>query len=296
MLEDVRNFVTVVQAGSFTRAADVLDTSRSVISKRLSDLEDLLGVRLLNRTTRRLSLTEAGERFYQQSHIGLTHIDDAMDEVRSLNREPRGRLYINLPMSFGILHVAPHIPEFRKRYPLIQVELSFEDRKVDVIEPGFDVSIRIGVLEDSSLVARKLASCPHWIVASPEYLKQQGTPQTPTDLTDNHTIASFRLQDSALEWEFTDSIGNASNVKLNAGIIANNSLAIKEIVLAGGAIARMPSFTVAQEVAEGQLINLFADLETITKSIYVVFPKREFMPAKTRAFIEFMGEKVGELF
>ncbi len=296
MLEDVRNFVTVVQAGSFTRAAEVLDTSRSVISKRLSDLEDHLGVRLLNRTTRRLSLTEAGERFYQQSQIGLTHIDDAMDEVRSLNREPRGRLYINLPMSFGILHVAPHIPEFRRRYPLIQVELNFEDRKVDVIEPGFDVSIRIGDLEDSSLAARKLAPCPHWIVASPSYIKRHGKPNEPADLARNHIIASFRLQESALEWAFTDREGNTINIKLSAGIIANNSLAIKEIVLAGGAIARIPSFIVAREVAEGRLINLFPDLETITKSIYVVFPRREYMPAKTRAFIEFMGEKVGELF
>lgn len=292
MLEDVRNFITVVDAGSFTQAAEVLDTSRSVISKRLSDLEDRMGVRLLNRTTRRLSLTEAGERLYQKSRIGLNCIDDAMDEVRSMNREPRGRLYINLPMSFGILHVAPYIPEFMTRYPLIQVELNFEDRKLDVIDPGFDVSIRIGELEDSSLVAKKLAPCHHKVVATPDYLKRHSSPSLPAELSD-HTIASFRLQDSPLEWSFEDNEGATSTVKLTAGITANNSLAIKAIVLAGGAIARIPSFLVEQEVAAGKLINLFPDLETNLKGIYAVFPKREYMPAKTRAFIEFMGEKVG---
>lgn len=293
MLEEIRNFVAVVQGGSFTRAAEDLGTSRSVISKRLSQLEDHLGVRLLNRTTRRLSLTEAGERFYQECSSSLCSIDAAVDEVRSLNREPRGRLYVNLPMSFGILHVAPLIPRFMTQFPLIQVELNFDDRKVEVINPGFDVSIRIGELDDSSLAARRLSSCNHCVVAAPAYLEQYGIPQTPQDLI-HHRIASFRYQDSALEWEFENRTGQQTSVKLEGNVIANNSLAIKEIVLGGAAIARMPNFLLGRELVDGKLINLFPELNTTRRSIYAVFPRREFMPAKTRAFIEFLAQELEE--
>lgn len=295
MLEEIRNFVAVVQAGSFTRAADELEASRSVISKRLSQLEDQLGVRLLNRTTRRLSLTEAGEQFYQACSSSLGSIEAAVDEVRSLNREPRGRLYVNLPMSFGILHVAPLIPRFMAAFPLVHVELNFDDRKVDMIDPGFDVSIRVGELDDSSLAARRLGDFQHWVVASPAYLQANGTPRTPKDLTD-HRIASFRLQTSALEWAFTDQKGNTETVALAGYIVANNSLAIKEIVLGGGAIARMPSFYLDREVEAGTLVRLFPGLSSTAGSMYAVFPRREYMPAKTRAFIDFLVQALAPSF
>ncbi|WP_290538956.1 MULTISPECIES: LysR family transcriptional regulator [Alcanivorax] len=295
MLEEIRNFVAVVQAGSFTRAAEELEASRSVISKRLSQLEDQLGVRLLNRTTRRLSLTEAGEQFYQACSSSLGSIEAAVDEVRSLNREPRGRLYVNLPMSFGILHVAPLIPRFMAAFPLVQVELNFDDRKVDMIDPGFDVSIRVGELDDSSLAARWLGHFQHLIVASPAYLKANGSPVVPQDLT-QHRIASFRLQNSALEWSFTDPHGNSEVVTLAGDIVANNSLAVKEIVLGGGGIARMPSFYVEKEVETGSLTRLFPALATTAGSMYAVFPKREYMPAKTRAFIDFLVEALAPSF
>ncbi|HAU13483.1 MAG: LysR family transcriptional regulator [Ketobacter sp.] len=289
MLEEIRNFVAVVQAGSFTRAAEELNSARSVISKRLSQLERQLGVRLLNRTTRRLSLTEAGERFYQECSVSLSGIDAAVDEVRSLNQEPRGRLFVNLPMSFGILHVAPLIPAFMAQFPLVQVELNFDDRKVDVIDPGFDVSIRIGELEDSSLAARRLGTCCHQVVAAPAYLKQYGVPQSPQDLV-HHRVASFRFQESALEWTFEDNEGQPQSVKLTAAVVSNNSLAIKEIVLGGGAIARVPSFLLGRELEKGSLINLFPQLTSVSRDIYAVFPRREYMPAKTRAFIEFLAQ------
>lgn len=295
MLEEIRNFVAVVQAGSFTRAAEKLDASRSVISKRLSQLEDQLGVRLLNRTTRRLSLTEAGEQFYLACSTGLGSIEAAVDEVRSLNREPRGRLYVNLPMSFGILHVAPLIPRFMAEFPLVQVELNFDDRKVDMIDPGFDVSIRVGELDGSSLAARRLGNFQHWVVASPAYLAANGTPRTPQELTE-HRIASFRLQTSALEWTFRDQEGNTEAVTLIGDVVANNSLAIKEIVLGGGAIARMPSFYLDREVEAGMLIRLFPTLSSTAGSMYAVFPRREYMPAKTRAFIDFLVQALAPSF
>ncbi|AUM13338.1 LysR family transcriptional regulator [Ketobacter alkanivorans] len=295
MLEEIRNFVAVVEAGSFTGAAEALGSSRSVLSKRLSLLESHLGVRLLNRTTRSLSLTEAGERFYQECSNSLGSIDAAVDEVRSMNREPRGRLFVNLPMSFGILHIAPLIPRFLVQFPLVQIELNFDDRKLDVIEPGFDISIRIGELGNSSLTARRLGTCNHLVVAAPAYLEQHGVPQSPEDLT-HHRIASFRFQDSALEWAFEDEQGITTVIKLKADIVSNNSLALKAIVLGGTAIARVPSFLLEEEVAEGKLINLFPGLTRTQRSIYAVFPRREYMPAKTRAFIEFIARELEQRF
>ena len=295
MLEEIKTFVTVVGAGSFTKAAEELGISRSVISKKLSALEANLGVRLLNRTTRRLSLTEAGGQFYQNCRNGLNSIDEAVGEVRSLSSEPRGRLLVNLPLSFGVLHIAPLIAEFLQRFPGIQVDLNFEDRKVEMIDPGFDVSIRIADMDDSSLVARRLATCRHLVVASPDYVEKYGMPDSPDSLrTAAHHIASYRMQDSALEWQFKSEEGDIASVKLVAEIIVNNSLALKEIVLAGAGLARMPSFIVGPDVVEGKLVNLFPELNTLTKSIYAVFPKREYMPSKTRVFIDFLAEKISD--
>lgn len=294
MLDDIKNFVAVVRSGSFTQAAETLDISRSVISKKISSLETTLGVRLLNRTTRRLSLTEAGELFYQHCRQGLQHIDEAIDEIHSLSNEPRGRLYVNLPMSFGILHIAPLIAGFLRRYPGIQVDMNFEDRKVEVIEPGFDVSIRIADLQDSSLSARRLAPCRHVVVAAPDYLKEHGKPESPLALQTGHTIASYRLQESSQEWLFSTPTGESLAIQLTPGILANNSLALREIILAGGGIARMPSFIVGQDLKNGSLVNLFPELSTLEKTIYAIFPKKEFMPSKTRAFIDFLVEKISD--
>lgn len=294
MLEEIKTFVNVVRQGSFTQAAEILDTSRSVISKKITILETSLGVRLLNRTTRRLSLTEAGELFYERCREGLGYIDEAVDEIHSLNSEPRGRLYINLPMSFGILHVAPLIAEFVQRYPHIQVDLNFEDRKLEVIEPGFDVSIRIADLGDSSLGARRIAPCHHLVVAAPTYLQRYGKPDSPPALETHHTIASYRLQDASQEWLFRSADGEVVSTHLTPAIFANNSLALREIILAGAGIARMPSFIVGPDVKKRNLINLFPEFTTLEKTIYAVFPQREFMPRKTRVFIDFLVEKISD--
>ncbi len=291
MLEEIKVFVAVARQGSFTKAAESMNLSRSVISKKLTELERSLNVRLLNRTTRRLSLTEAGERLFERAQQSLAHIDEAIAEVSSFNQEPKGRLYVNLPMSFGLIHIAPLISEFRTRYPLINIELNFEDRKVDVINPGYDVSIRIANLQDSTLTARRLCTCRHLIVAAPSYLEAIGAPTHPKDLSNGHIIASFRYQDSALEWQFKSKTGE-QNIKLASTIVANNSLALKEIVMGGAAIARMPTFLMAPEIANGKLMALLPEYECPTREIYVVYPKREYLAIKTRAFIDFIAEKI----
>ncbi len=292
MLEEIKSFVTVVREGSFTQAAEVLGVSRSVLSKHVSRLEASAGVQLLNRTTRRLSLTEGGALFYQNSVRGLQTLEEAIEEVKSLNQEPRGHLRINMPMSFGILHVAPWIPEFLAKYPHVSVDMRFDDREVEMIEAGFDVSIRIMDLQESSLTARRLGPCHHVVVASPLYLNRLGCPESPSALAGQHCIASFRYQDSALEWRFEDETGQQLTVPLSAAITADNSLALRQIVLGGAAIARMPTYLVANDVAEGQLIHVFPRWKTLTKSIYIVFPQRRFMPSKTRVFIDFLAQKL----
>jgi len=292
MLEEIKVFVQVVQSGSFTAAADRLGLSRSLVSKKISQLEAELGVRLLNRTTRRLSRTEAGELFFQSSRSGLASIEGAIDEIRSMNREPRGRLFVNLPMSFGLLHVAPWVGEFMERYPGIHIDLDFEDRKVEVIEPGFDLTIRVSDLEPSSLFARRLATCHHVVVAAPSYIARRGRPSVPQDLTAGHTIASFRYQDSAIEWIFEGE--DVQRVRLEAAMESNNSLALKEVVLSGAAMARMPTFLVGPDIAAGRLERLCSAYRCPSKVIFALFPVRQYLPNKTRLFLDYLATKISD--
>ena len=224
MLDDVSVFVKVVDHGSFTEAAERLELSRSVISKYVSRLERRLGVRLLHRTTRRLSLTEAGETFYYQARSGLEQLDQAVALVSGLANQPVGMLRLNAPMSFGVLHLAPLLPKFMRQYPDVQVDMHLDDRIVDMVEAGYDLSIRVASLADSSLVARKLATVKHTIVASPDYLKREGYPATAADLV-HHNVLLYRYQESANEWVFGQPEGEFS-VAVSGNARINNSLAL----------------------------------------------------------------------
>ena len=194
-LNDIAVFICVVQTGSFTAAAERLNLSKSVVSKYVTRLEDRLGARLLIRTTRRLNLTEVGRVFYERSRHGLEAIDNAEQEVSFLQGEPRGTLRVNSPMSFGILHVAPAISDFMDRFQDVSVDMSFDDRKVDIIEEGFDIVVRIASDLDPGLIARRIGPCRHALVASPAYLDRYGTPRTPKDLAD-HNIITYQYQQS----------------------------------------------------------------------------------------------------
>ena len=292
-LTDIAVFVRVVDSGSFTAAAERLDISKSVVSKYVTRLEERLGARLLNRTTRRLSLTEAGRVFYERSRKSLADIEDAQAEVSRLQGEPRGTLRINAPMSFGILHVAPALPEFLKRYPDVTVDMNLDDRKVDVIEEGFDVSVRISELPDSSLVAKRIATCRHAIVAAPSYLEQHGTPRTPVDLRD-HNVITYRYQESALEWHFRTPDNKSTSVAVSGSLIMNNSLALRAALLEGVGITRTPTFAVGKDIQEGRLVPLLRDYGTLEITIFLVYPQRRHLSPKVRAFVDFMAERISE--
>ncbi len=292
-LTDIAVFVRVVDSGSFTAAAERLDISKSVVSKYVTRLEDRLGARLLNRTTRRLSLTEVGRVFYERSRKGLADIEDAQAEVSRLQGEPRGTLRINAPMSFGILHVAPALPEFLKLYPEVTVDMNLDDRKIDVVEEGFDVSVSISELPDSSLVARRIGPCRHAIVAAPAYLERCGTPRTPEELRD-HNIITYRYQESALEWHFQASGKKPISVAVSGSLMMNNSLALREALLEGIGITRTPTFVVGEDVQEGRLIPLLRDYKILEVTIFLVYPQRRHLSPKVRAFVDFMAKRITE--
>ncbi|MEE4379467.1 MAG: LysR substrate-binding domain-containing protein [Candidatus Competibacteraceae bacterium] len=251
-LTDIVVFAQVVDSGSFTAAAERLSLSKSVVSKYVTRLEHRLGARLLNRTTRRLSLTEVGRVFYERSQRGLQELEAAEAEVSRLQRKPRGTLRVNAPMSFGVLHIAPAIPAFVSRYPELTIDMNLDDRTIDVIEGGFDVSVRITELPDSSLIARRIGPCRHAIVASPEYLEHHGRPRTPEELR-QHNVITYQYQESALEWHFRSPDGKPIAVPVSGSIQMNNSLALREALLNGAGIARMPTFVVGRDLQRGRL-------------------------------------------
>jgi len=214
-------FVTVVESGGFSPAAKLLGISKSAVSKRVTQLEEQMGVKLLHRTTRKLSLTEAGEHFFQHARIAHQAAKDAQDAVAQLQGEPQGRLRINTPMSFGRLHIAPLIPEFLKRYPKISIEMVMDDKVADLIGEGFDIAIRGGDLPDSSLIARKLAPLRNVLCASPEYIETHGRPIELSQLTD-HNCLIFTYSKDIKEWLFIKD-GQTQSVEVTGNYNVNNS-------------------------------------------------------------------------
>ncbi len=291
-LNDTAVFVQVVDSGSFTGAAEALSLSKSVISKYVSRLETRLGARLLQRSTRRLSLTEVGEVFYERCREGLRQLEDAEDAVRLLQGEPRGLLRLNMPMSFGILHVAPHLAAFRQQHPQVDIDLHLEDRMLDVIDQRFDLSIRIAALSDSRLVARRLAPCRHAVVAAPSYLHRLKSPASPAELQ-RHTVIGYRYQHSALQWEFESPGKSVVRVDLQPTLRVNNSLAIREAVLAGAGVARVPTFAIGDALRDGRLQVLLPEWRTLDLGVYAVYPERRHLSPKVQAFVDFLQTRIG---
>lgn len=294
-LDDIAVFLEVVDAGSFTAAAEKLNLSRPVVSKYVSRLEKRLGARLLNRTTRTLSLTEAGDILYQRSAPGLAAIAEAQAEVSRFQSTPTGTLKLNVPMSFGIAHIAPLLPGFLAEHPGISVDLQLQDQKLNVVQEGFDASIRISELTDSSLVARRLGPCRHVVVAAPSYLAQNDAPATPPELR-QHATVTYQYQDSATEWVFRDKRDKAVSVKITGRLNANNSLALREMVLGGAGIARMPTFMVGEDIRAGRMVQLLPGYRSPEPAISLVYAQRRYLSPKVRAFLDYLLEHLREPF
>ena len=284
-------FVAVVENGGFSAAARTLGISKSAVSKRINQLEAHLGVRLLHRTTRKLSLTEAGERYFEHAAQALTAAGQAEDAVTELQGEPQGQLRINAPMSFGRLHVAPLIPKFLKGCPKLQIDLVMDDRKVDLVAGGFDVAIRAGNLPASTLIARKLAPVRQVLCASPDYIDRYGRPGTPTELS-GHNCVLYSYSSDANEWTLIGE-GGPETVTVSGSYQVNNSEALLEALREGVGIGRLPTFVAGPDLKTGRLVKLFESYRIPEFTIYAVFPERQYLPAKVRAFLDFAIEYFG---
>jgi DNA-binding transcriptional LysR family regulator len=284
-------FVAVVENGGFSAAARTLGISKSAVSKRINQLEAHLGVRLLHRTTRKLSLTEAGERYFEHAAQALTAAGQAEDAVTELQGEPQGNLKISSPMSFGRLHVAPLIPKFLKRCPKLQIELVMDDRKVDLVAGGFDVAIRAGNLPASTLIARKLAPVRQVLCASPDYIDRYGQPGRPVELS-SHNWVLYSYSSDADEWTLIGEDG-PETVTVSGSYQVNNSEALLEALKEGVGIGRLPTFVAGPDLKMGRLVQLFESYRIPEFTIYAVFPERQYLPAKVRVFLDFAIEHFG---
>lgn len=270
--------------------------SKSAVSKHVGRLEDRLGARLLNRTTRRLSLTEVGRVYYEHCARILHEAEEGDLAVGRLQEEPRGTLRINAPMSFGQIHVAPALPDFLTAYPDLSVDVTFEDRFVDAVEEGYDVLIRIGSLADSSLIARKLAWSEAQICASPAYWEKHGMPQHPRDLLE-HNCLNYTYLSTNNEWRFVnkDEPGEITSVRVSGNIRANNSPVQREAALAGIGVARLPHFVICDDIRAGRLVPALTDYPLQPFGIYAVYPHNRHLSAKVRAFVDFFADRVRSL-
>lgn len=291
-LTDIAIFVKVVELSSFTAAAEALDMSQPVVSKAVTRLEEKLGARLLNRTTRRLSLTEAGSELYGRSVRALAEIENAELEVARFQTEPRGLLRVSAPMSFSILHLGPAIQGFLTRFPGVTLELSLDDRQVDLVEEGLDVAVRIGRLQDSNLIARKIAPCRQVMCASPAYLAQRGEPERPEDLLE-HSCILYSLLSAPREWRLEGADGELHTVPVNGSIQSNNGLVNRAAALAGGGIVLLPTFYLGEQLRSGTLKPVLCKFKPQELAVYAVYPERRNLMPKVRAFVDFLATTFG---
>ena len=285
-LAQLEVFVRVVADGGFTAAAASLGVSKSFVSRQLGALEDRLGARLLNRTTRKLTLTDVGSGFYDRCRRILDELTEAEGTVTSLQTSPRGTLRVALPMSFGVEHVTPEIARFLERHPDLHVEMDLSDRRVDLLGEGFDLAIRIGALSDSSMIARKLASSCMVLVASPAYLDAPGRPTRAAELR-QHACLQYTYSPTGQSWRFTEG-GHEVTVTGEGRVTANNGEALREMAKAGQGIARLPDFIVNASLADGSLERVLPDTSE-SGTIWAVYPHNRHLSAKVRLFVEFLA-------
>jgi len=289
LLNGVAVFVGVINAGSFTAAAQALGHSTSYVSKEITRLEKRLGSRLLNRTTRTISLTDAGRAYYERCSQIVIDAENAERSIGQLQDNPKGLLRVNAPVSFGSIYLLDHLSEFLKRFPDITLEVEFNDRMIDVVAEGYDVVIRAGQIQDSNLVARKFTTSKSIVVASPAYFKNNGRPETVSEL-ENHACLAYSLIPNPTLWEFMKN-GNRTVVKVTPRLVCNNAAVEVAMAVNGVGIGRIPLFCCEQEIAEGALEVILDDYEQPEIGVYAVYPHRQYLTAKVRAFVDFLVEK-----
>lgn len=285
-------FVRVAETRSFSAAARQMRLSKSVVSRHIAGLEAELGARLLNRTTRALTLTEAGRIYLERAARILSDIADADQSVGQLQDSPRGHLRVNAPMSFGFLHLAAALPDFLERHPGVSVEMTMNDRYVDLVEEGFDVGVRIGTLEDSSLVARRLAPARMAVCASPAYLAKRGIPQKPGDLARHDCLCNTTVG-TAHAWRFVTADGRPQIIEVTGRLSANNGDALQAAACAGQGFVYLPTFIVGRDLQSGRLRSVLDRFMPTGSTVNAVYPHSRHLSPKVRAFVDFLADRFG---
>lgn len=281
-------FAAVVESKSFTGAARRLGLSKAAVSKQVSRLEDRLGARLLNRTTRRLSLTEVGAAFYERCARIVTEAEEAELAVTRLNETPRGTLRMDVPVDFGIAYLVPLLPTFMLANPELKVDISFNDRFVDLVDEGYDLAVRIGQLPDSSLIARKVAESAAVICAAPGYWDRHGRPSHPSELAEHNCFAYSYLA-TGNEWRLTGKEGEIA-VRVSGCLRANNGNALRQAAVAGLGVVATPVFMACDDLRAGRLEQVLRDYMPPRRGIHVVYPHNRHLSAKVRAFVDFLAD------
>ncbi|AUI65484.1 MULTISPECIES: LysR family transcriptional regulator [Glaesserella] len=288
-LNAINLFCKVIETQSFTQAAQQEQISLAMASKLVAQLEEHLNVRLLQRTTRRISPTEAGLLFYQRCLPILNELKEAEDCVTNVTSSLHGKLTMSLPMDFGSRFIAPHLSQFTETYPHLQLNLEFNDRRVDVVSEGYDLVLRIGKLEDSSIVAKRIAQAHHLVVASPDYLAKFGTPQTALELQEHQCL----LYETQHFWQFNEN-GHQIKFKPQGQVYSNNGYALVQMAKAGQGIINIPKFLIKDELATQELIPILHHVEQEPLDISLLYPNRRYLSPKVKVAIEFFTQLMKE--
>ncbi|MCM3563107.1 LysR family transcriptional regulator [Hydrogenophaga intermedia] len=283
---EMRAFVTVIDAGSFVRAADALDLSKTAVSRLVSDLEARLGTRLLHRTTRRLSLTPEGEVFLERCRSLLEGVESAEAELSTRAGEAVGQLRVNVPVTFGLLHLAPLWPAFMALHPRVVLDITLSDRLVDLVDEGYDLAVRIAQLQTSSLVSRQLTSTRLVLCASPDYLRRHGTPAQPSDIA-QHSVISYTLLATGDQWAFQGPQGPVS-VKVSPRMRTNSGDTCCAAALQHQGIVLQPTFLVGPHLASGTLVEILPAYRSLDLGVHAIYPTRKHLTPKVRALIDFL--------
>lgn len=283
-------FAKVVEAGSFAAAARHFELSPAMVSKHVQMLEQHLGVRLLNRTTRRVIATEVGHEYYERALHILNELGEADRAASDLQVTPRGRLRVSAPVTFGTRYVAPAVADYLTAYREVVVDLVLDDRHLDLLKEGFDIAIRNGDLADSSLIARRLGSAHMVLCASPGYLAKHGSPATPEELAQRNCL-TYSHATVRSEWQFTAADGRLETIHVTGRLRANNGDALRVLAVEGEGIALLPDFLISEELQAGRLAPLLPAYKPADRPIQAIYPHSRYVPAKVRAFIDCLAAR-----
>ncbi len=288
--ENMNAFVRVVEAGSISAAADRMDVAKSVVSRRLKELEEHLGVELFHRTTRQMNLTDSGRAFYQQSVRILADILEAEHATSQFHGALKGNLKVAVPLSFGLMHLGPAITAFLQTHPDIEFDLDFNDRQVDLLAEGFDLAIRIASLPDSSLIARRLAPIQAVMCASPEYLERMGEPGSPEELINHHCLV-YNLISNIDNWNIYDATGQLIKTRIIPYLKASNGEFLRNAAVDGLGIVLLPAFIVYREIERGTLVPLLTEYHYTQLAAYAIYPQTRHLSQRVRAFVDFLAKR-----